>query len=117
MQRMREFYNTRGDVDIKRHSSVSKVLTTALAAEDTDAPRSVEIEPGRAESRSPRERDVLRLLSEGLKNRERAETLLVSENTVKMDINAILSKLSLKNRTQAASFALLDVRAYDKRAS
>jgi DNA-binding NarL/FixJ family response regulator len=43
--------------------------------------------------------------------------LVVSENTTKTHINPILSMLSLKNRTQAAAFALLDDRAYDDGAS
>ena len=47
-----------------------------------------------------------------MKNREIAETLFVAENTVKTHIRGILTKLSLKNRTQAATFALLDSRAY-----
>ncbi|MCH8198662.1 MAG: response regulator transcription factor [Chloroflexi bacterium] len=61
---------------------------------------------------SPREWDVLRLLTDGMKNREIGETLFVTENTVKTHIRGIPTKLSLKNRTQAATFALLDSRAY-----
>ena len=114
IERLREFYYSTGSVDIERHGSVSKVLAKALANEDPgrSGGRPLEVEQGRAESLSPREWDVLRLLSEGLKNREIAETLVVSENTVKTHIKAILSKLSLKNRTQAAAYALLDNRAY-----
>ncbi|MEE8519234.1 MAG: response regulator transcription factor [Dehalococcoidia bacterium] len=117
IDRMREFYYSSASVDIEHHGSVSRVLAKALANESGrptsgDAQGSVEVEHGRSQSLSPREWDVLRLLSEGLKNREIAETLVVSENTVKTHIKAILSKLSLKNRTQAAAYALLDNRAY-----
>ena len=55
---------------------------------------------------------MLKLLSDGLKNKEIAETLIVSENTVKTHIESILTKLSLKNRTQAAAYALLETQAY-----
>ena len=65
------------------------------------------------ETLSPREWDVLKLLSNGLKNKEIATTLAVSENTVKTHIRAILGKLSLKNRTQAAAYALLDQQAFE----
>ncbi len=36
----------------------------------------------------------------------------MTENTVKTHIRGILTKMRLKNRTQAATFALLDSRAY-----
>jgi len=64
------------------------------------------------ESLLPGEWDVLKLLSDGLKNKEIAETLIVSENAVKTHIESILTKLSLKNRTQAAADALLETQAY-----
>jgi DNA-binding NarL/FixJ family response regulator len=54
---------------------------------------------------STREWDVLRLLAEGSSNREIADALVVSENTVKTHMRSILTKLHLKNRTQAASYA------------
>jgi DNA-binding CsgD family transcriptional regulator len=41
-----------------------------------------------------------------------AETPVVSENAVKTHIESILTKLSLKNRTQAAAYALLETQAY-----
>jgi len=56
---------------------------------------------------------VLQLLTDGLKNWEIAVMLSVSENTVKRHIRAILSKLSVGNRTQAAAYALLDSQAFE----
>jgi len=53
-----------------------------------------------------RERDVLRLVAEGATNREIASTLYVSENTVSFHMKNILAKLHVKNRAQAAVFAI-----------
>jgi DNA-binding NarL/FixJ family response regulator len=55
---------------------------------------------------TPRERDVLRLLAEGLTNREIAERLVVSEHTVHRHVTNILRKLDLSSRTAAAIYAV-----------
>jgi LuxR family maltose regulon positive regulatory protein len=61
---------------------------------------------------SPREREVLRLLAAGLTNREIAETLSISAETVKKHTAAIYGKLGAGNRTEAAALARdLDVLA------
>lgn len=52
-----------------------------------------------------REREVLEYLAQGLSNKEIAGLIYVSEHTVKKHISSILSKLELKDRTQAALFA------------
>jgi NarL family two-component system response regulator LiaR len=53
-----------------------------------------------------REVEVLQLVAQGLPNREIAETLVISERTVRTHISNILGKLHLANRTQAAIYAL-----------
>jgi DNA-binding NarL/FixJ family response regulator len=65
---------------------------------------SVEIPPPLAEL-SPRELDVLRLIASGANNREIAEQLYISEKTVKNHVTSILSRLGLRDRTQAALLA------------
>ena len=57
------------------------------------------------EQLTPREKEVLELIAQGLNNREIAKALYISERTVKNHINSILSRLNLRDRTQAAIFA------------
>lgn len=55
---------------------------------------------------TPRERDVLRVLAEGLTNRQIAERLVLSEHTVHRHVTNILRKLGLPTRTAAATYAI-----------
>jgi DNA-binding NarL/FixJ family response regulator len=55
---------------------------------------------------SPREDEVLRLVSQGATNREIADSLFISENTVKTHLRNIMDKLHLANRSQAAAYAV-----------
>lgn len=53
-----------------------------------------------------REKEVLKLVSEGLSNREVAKSLHIAENTVKNHLRNILEKLHMHNRVQAVAFAI-----------
>ncbi len=53
-----------------------------------------------------REKDVLALLVKGNSNKEMAENMFISEKTVKNHLTSIFRKLGVKDRTQAAVYAL-----------
>jgi len=57
------------------------------------------------EALSEREREVLGLLARGLRNREIAARLLITEATVKTHVRHVLEKLRFRNRAEAAAFA------------
>jgi DNA-binding NarL/FixJ family response regulator len=54
---------------------------------------------------TPREREVLVLVAEGLTNRDIAKRLVVSEHTVHRHVTNILHKLGLPSRAAAATVA------------
>ena len=55
---------------------------------------------------SPREMEILHLITKGMSNKEIARQLGISHQTVKNHMTAILRKLSVNDRTQAAVYAL-----------
>jgi len=83
-------------------SIIQPSVATRLIAEFTrrNAPAAPEYE-----LLSEREIDVLRLLADGLSNREIAARLVLAEGTVKNHVSTILDKLHAANRTQAARVA------------
>jgi two-component system, NarL family, nitrate/nitrite response regulator NarL len=56
-------------------------------------------------SLSERQREIISLIVDGLTNREIANTLIITENTVKVHLRNILDKLDLRNRQQLAAVA------------
>ncbi|MEA4846872.1 MAG: response regulator transcription factor [Clostridiaceae bacterium] len=60
----------------------------------------------RAELLTEREKDICRLIAEGMNNKEIADELYLSEGTVKNHITRVLIKLELRDRTQLAVFTI-----------
>jgi DNA-binding NarL/FixJ family response regulator len=77
------------------HQGVTVMSPSAVAALSAPA----------EESLTPRERDVLRLLGQGLGNRDIAGQLRLAERTVKVHVGNVLAKLGVATRTQAALLA------------
>ena len=62
--------------------------------------------PDSPEQLTGRETDVLRMLAQGLSNKEIAQALIIGEKTVKTHVSNILAKLGVPSRTQAALYAV-----------
>ena len=85
-------------------ADVSSVLLEALAGVGSESDdEGVAIDRAKI---TDRERDVLQLLVEGATNRDISRLLSITENTVKVHLRNILDKLHLRNRQQAAAFAI-----------
>jgi LuxR family maltose regulon positive regulatory protein len=80
---------------------VAKLLSAFLG----DPTISMQATTSLPEPLSQREQEVLKLIAAGLTNREIAETLVISSETVKKHTGAIYSKLGVSNRTEAANKA------------
>ena len=85
----------RGEVHL--HPEAARRLMQAIGPKD---------EPVHAEPLTDREIEVLKALSRGESNKQIADTLVVSEKTVKAHVSNILGKLGLQSRTQAVLYAL-----------
>jgi len=87
---------------------VSPLMATKLLTEFKDLAAGVERKPTEEANAdlSPREGEVLQLVAQGATNKEIAESLFISENTVKTHLRNIMEKLHLANRSQAAAYAV-----------
>ncbi len=91
---------SRGEVVIP-HAMASKLLNEfSSIAQKIDAPAESKLNP-----LTKREQEILQLLAKGGSNKEIANTLCISEHTVKIHLKNILKKLHMNNRVQAAVYA------------
>jgi DNA-binding NarL/FixJ family response regulator len=96
---------------LEKISAGEPALSPALAAKILDefarmAREGTGKPPGLEDELTDREREVLRLVADGATNREIGSQLFITENTVSFHMKNILAKLHLKNRAQAAAFAI-----------
>jgi DNA-binding NarL/FixJ family response regulator len=87
-------------------SVVSPHLAVQLLDEFAKLAEGIREGPSEAEKLTSREREVLELIARGASNKEIAQRLVIAENTVKVHLRNILDKLHLRNRQQAAAFAV-----------
>ncbi len=85
--------------------AVAGKVMAALARSPQPTVVAAPVEPSRAGDLTEREIEVLRLIARGTTNKEIALHLIISEGTVKNHISSILSRLGLRDRTQAAIYA------------
>ena len=94
LQAIREVYNGESSL----HPTIARKLIREL-----NRPSNL---PPSEDPLTEREVQVLVLVAQGMSNQEIADTLVISERTVRTHVSNILSKLHLANRTQAALYAL-----------
>ena len=82
-----------------------KLVAALTPASDVPRQEKANALPYPANSLTERELEVLRLIANGSTNREIAAQLFISEGTVKNHISNILTRLGLRDRTQAALYA------------
>ncbi len=75
------------------------MITTLLYKDDIT-------KKGRIKSITPREKEVLKLVCEGLSNKEIASRLSLSEQTVKSHLSSLFKKFNVKSRTHLMSIAI-----------
>jgi two-component system, NarL family, response regulator LiaR len=98
MDKLVEALNRAVQGEVTLHPRVAARVLQNIRGENTES------EPMFTEL-TERETDVLKLIASGLSNSQIAETLVISENTVKGHVSNILSKLHMADRTQAAVYA------------
>ena len=81
---------------------IASKLLRHLSQQQKSSPRSAS---PLIEELTERELEVLRLLAQGMPNKEIATNLVISERTAKFHVSSIMSKLGATNRTEAVSLA------------
>jgi two-component system response regulator DevR len=92
-------------VDAIRQVALGRsLIDPALIMKVMDRVRQGTATDNRLAELTPREREVLDLISDGLTNRQIGERMFLAEKTVKNYVSSVLTKLGMERRTQAAVF-------------
>src|ERR1044071_9160289 len=95
-----------GEIWLDSHTTAA-VIRQFVAAEETPVPQMPA--PTRERERSPlsqREREIVALVAQGFKNKEMAEKMFISEQTVKNHLHNIFDKLGVSDRLELALYAI-----------
>jgi DNA-binding NarL/FixJ family response regulator len=95
-----------GEIWLDSHTTAA-VIRQFVAAEEPQAPPVAQ--PSRERERSPlsqREREIVALVAQGFKNKEMAEKMFISEQTVKNHLHNIFDKLGVSDRLELALYAI-----------
>jgi two-component system response regulator DevR len=95
---------------VRRVASGQSLLDPAITARVLERIRDGPKQDERIARLSPQERQVLELLAEGMTNRQIADRLYLAEKTIKNYVTAVLSKLGMARRTEAAVYAARHLR-------
>jgi two-component system response regulator DevR len=90
---------------VRKVAAGQQLLDPAVAERVTERLRRGPEEDELIARLTPQEREVLRLLADGLTNRQIAERLYLAEKTIKNYVTSILSKMGMARRTEAAVYA------------
>lgn len=91
---------------VRLGASGQSLITPSMATKLLDEFVAMTKTPGDGAQLTQREMQVLRHVAKGQSNREIAEELYISENTVKNHIRNMLEKLQMKSRMEAAMYAV-----------
>ena len=87
-------------------AAISGAMAAKILQEFRQPDQNMAPKPEAREALTPREIEVLERVVEGATNKEIAEALAITENTVKIHLRNILQKLHLQNRIQVAVYAV-----------
>ena len=97
-----------GEIWLDSHTTAA-VIRQFVAADENPPPSSAPQATTRERERSPlsqREREIVALVAQGFKNKEMAEKMFISEQTVKNHLHNIFDKLGVSDRLELALYAI-----------
>ena len=97
-----------GEIWLDSHTTAA-VIRQFVAADEPPPPSLPPATAGRERERSPlsqREREIVALVAQGFKNKEMAEKMFISEQTVKNHLHNIFDKLGVSDRLELALYAI-----------
>jgi DNA-binding NarL/FixJ family response regulator len=84
---------------------LDRSMLSSLLNEKTQANKKVEPDEAKMANLTVRERELIGMIAEGLKNKQLAERLFISETTVTHHLSSIYSKLGVSDRLELVIYA------------